>query len=239
MSNQAIKVVATGEQLIIREGQAPNIFVYGGFQHTADSTGSFIDLVKAKGSQEGSVIAYNENGIKVILDDRIKDRKQDTVNYQYKKSLQFREWEGILVKGCVYDQKNLIDFLKRREPGEIDNVELFMAALQNFKFVTNITGDYTFDDRNNYTFSIKIGEAEGTVRIPQIIMANVEIYLESGLTQSMEIEVEVQKPKGEGEKPLFRLSCPKFERYLVMATENEVNKVKKDLEGYLIIAGSI
>ena len=136
-------------------------------------------------------------------------------------------------------QKAFIDFLRRREPGEIENSDFLIAAIQNFKYVTNITGDFTYDDRNNYTFAMKVGDAEGTVKLQQIVIANIEVFNESEFIQVMEIELEVQKPKNEGEKLAFLLHCPKLSRYSKKAVDNEIEVVKAELDGYLIVAGNI
>jgi hypothetical protein len=241
MSNQEqrINVTPNSDVLVIREGQAPEVFQYEGFQYTADSTPALISLVKSKAVKDNCVIAYNENGFKVILDDKVIDRPQDRVTYKFKSSHQYEEWRTILERGAVFTQKQFIDFLRRREPEEVTDIDELIAAIQNFKYVTNISGDFTFDDRNNYTFAIKVGDAEGTVRLPQFIFADIEIYNESGLVQNIELELEVQKPKGEGEKLLFALTCPKLPRYLKEAVQYEIDKVKKELDGYLIVAGNI
>lgn len=239
MDNTQINVTPVGDTLIIREGQAPKIYEYSGFQYTADSKASFIALVQSKSVKESCVISYNESGFKAILDDEVVDRRQDRVSYDFKKSQQYQEWKSILEGGCVLGQKSFIDFLRRREPGEIENIETLIASVQNFKYVTNISGDFTFDDRNNYTFAIKVGDAEGTVRLPQVVEVNIEIFNESEFIQTMELELEVQKPKGEGEKLAFYLHCPKLSRYSKKAVEYEIDFVKDELDGYLIVAGNI
>lgn len=193
----------------------------------------------SKAHKEICANAYNEAGFKVILDDKVLDRTQDRLRYDFKKSLQYKEWSKILESGVAFDQKNLLDFLRRREIGEIDAADAITAAIQNFKYVTNIAGDFTYDDNNNYTFGIKIGDAEGTVKLPQYLYADIEVYNESGFIQSMEIELEVRRPKAEGEKPMFVLTCPKLARYLKEALDNEISTVKGALEGYLIVAGNI
>jgi hypothetical protein len=238
-TEKQINVNPSGEVLVIREGEAAPIYVYKGFSYMADSTDSLISLVKAKGAKANVIVAYNDAGIEVILDDTVVERKQDRLAYKFKNSIQFEEWEKILTRGCSLDQKEFIKFLQRRETGEIDNIESLMASIQQFKYVTNIAGDFTYDDNNNYNFAIKIGDAEGTVRLPQFIFAKIEIYLESGLVQTMEIEMEVIRPRGEGEKPMFNLSCPKLSRYLQEAVDYEIKKLKKELDGYLIVAGNI
>ena len=239
MENKQINVTPVGDTLIIREGQAPKIYEYGGFKYTADSKASLIALVQSKSVKANCVIAYNESGFKAILDDKVIDRNQDSIYYGFKKSQQYQEWKNILENGQVLGQKNFIDFLRRRELGEIDNTDCLMAAIQNFKYVTNITGDFTYDDRNNYTFAMKVGDAEGTVKLPQIMTANIEVFNDSEFIQTMEIELEVQKPKNEGEKLAFYLHCPKLSRYSKKAVENEIEVVKDELDGYLIVAGNI
>ena len=239
MDNKQINVTPVGDTLIIREGQAPKIYEYSGFDYTADSKTSLIALVQSKSVKENCVVFYNTNGFNAILDDKVIARNQDHVAYGFKKSQQYQEWKEILERGSVFGQKNFIDFLRRREPGEIENIESLIAAIQNFKYVTNISGDFTYDDRNNYTFAFKIGDAEGTVRLPQIMMANIEVFNESEFIQMMELELEVQKPKSEGDKLAFFIHCPKLSRYSKKAVEHEIEVVKAELDGYLIVAGNI
>jgi hypothetical protein len=236
---QTVNVTPKGDVLAILEGRAPEIFQYDGFRYTAKSTPALIALVKSKSVKENCVIAYTEDGFKVILNDQVFDRSQDRLTYQFENSQQYKEWQRILENGMVFNQKQFIDFLRRREPDEIVDVESLIASIQNFKYVTNISGDFTFDDRNNYTFAFKVGDAEGTVRLPQFVYADIEIYNESGFVQNMELELEVQKPKSEGEKPLFALTCPKLPRYQKEAVNQEIDKVKSELDGYLIVAGNI
>ncbi len=227
-----------GNELIVRQGNAENIFQYDGFNYSAYSTDSLIALVKSKGSAANSVIAYDETGVKVIIDDKVVEREQSRLDYRFRESIQFREWKEIL-RGATLDQKTFIKFLQRREEGEVHDIENLMAALQNFKFVTNITGDFSYDDRNNYTFAFKVGDAEGMLRFPQKIYANIEILNESGLMQEIEIEIEVIKPRSEQDKLSFELSCPKLERYKRQAVDNEINKIKTELEEHLIVTGNI
>ncbi len=238
-SEKQINITPKGDQLVIRTGEATKVFDYQGYRYTAESTESLITLVVSKGSVKNSIIAYTDGGIQVILDDTIVDRNQDRLKYEYKYSQQFDEWSKILKNGAVFNQKSLIDFLRRREVGEIDGQDSLTAAVQQFKFVSNTSGDFTFDDRNNYTFAVKIQDAEGTVKLPQLLIANIEIFNESGFTQPVEIELEVQRPRDQEEKLLFSLTCPKLPRYLKAAVEHEVETLKTELNGYLIVAGVI
>lgn len=235
---QKIMINAQGQELTLREGNAKRVYDYQGFHHKAFSTESFTELVDQKASKPDCIVAYDDNGMMAILDDTVVDRDQDRVSYQFKKSLQYKEWKELL-EGCVMNQKAFIKFLQGREPEELQNLELLLFNIKNFKYVTNIAGDFSQDDRNNYTFMIKSSDGEGTVKIPQFINAKIEIFNESNFFQAVEIEVEVYRPKDATEVPGFKFSCPKLERYLKTAVENEVNTMKNNLPGYLIVTGSI
>lgn len=93
-------------------------------------------------------------------------------------------------------------------------------------------------DRNNYTFNVKLSDGEGTVRIPKVITANIEILNGSDFRQDIEIEVEVERPKDPSERPCFLLSCPKYLRYYKAAIDRESTLLPEQLPGYLIVRGS-
>ena len=225
------------DELTVRQGCAPDIFQYEGFRYTADTLDSFAKLVSAKAVKENCVVFCNEKGFHAILDDTVQDRKQDTVSYDFSLSVQAKEWEEVLSKGKVFDIKGLVDFLKRREENEIANIDRLLHAVSNFKYVTNIQGDFSFDDRDNYTFNVKLSDGEGTVRIPKVITVNMEILQGSDFHQDIEIEVEVQRPKDPSERPRFLLSCPKYPRYYQTAIEQECTLLPEQLPGYLIVRG--
>lgn len=229
------------EPITILEGVAAKplpLFDYQGYQYTALDVKSFCELVKAKGKQPSALIFSDDAGFTAILDDTVISRKQDTVRMPYTYSVQMEEWEPVLSPGGhVFALKELIDYIKRADGKTIDNFESLLSSFKNFKYVSNVTGDFTFDNRNNYTFCVKVKDAEGTVRIPQTFCANVEIFKNSDWFQWMEIEVEISQPKAAGEQPLFLLSCPKFPRYLQAAQENLYEQMKKELDGWLVVQG--
>ena len=240
MEKIELNVAEGTNEITLREGIARETYDnYKGFSYQADSTDSFIKVVNERMNHNGkAIIAYNENGMQAIMDDTVRDRDKDTAHYGYKKSIQFNEWKVIL-SGGVIDQKNFIKFLQRREDGEVKDIEMLLYSLQNFKFVTNIEGDFSQADNNNYTFMYKTKDGEGTVDIPAMITADIEIFNESAFPQSMEIEIEVNKPKDAGHKPTFTLQCPKLNRYIKEAMDWEVKKLKDAFPKYLVIAGKI
>jgi len=168
----------------------------------------------------------------------VQDREQDVVYYSYAWSVQFEEWRDILLKETIFSVKGLADFLKRREAHEICNIDELLYAVQNFRYVTNIQGDFSFEDRNNYTFNVKINEAEGTVRVPKTLNVNMELLKGSGFFQDIEVEIEVYRPKNQDEAPGFLLSCPKFDRYIEDAKKHEVETLLALLPNYLVVAGN-
>jgi hypothetical protein len=234
-----IKVEPVAGQVILREGTVPDIFQYKGFSYAAGTTKSFADLVLAKAKRESAVIFMNEKGFRAILDDTVQDRPQDKVSYAFEWSVQAREWQGILQKSVLFNINDLSNFLKRRTDNEIRDIDMLKHAVHNFRYVTKIDGDFSFEDRNNYAFNVKISEGETTVRVPRVITASIELFAKSEYFQDMEIEVEVSRPKDQSEKPGFLLSCPKFERYLERAKNYEADRLEGLLEDYLIVAGSV
>ena len=238
---EKINVTVAGDTLTVREGNAPEIFQYEGYHYRAHSADAFVNLVSDRGAAPGCIIAYNDAGFQAIMDDFLQTRDKDKVTYGLTNSVQYEEWEGILKKGETFQQKQFLDFLRRREPGEIENMEALVAAIQKFKFVSTVTFESEFEDPENRSFVFKVGDMEGTVKLPQSITVNIEVYNESGYTIPMEIELEVVRPKSDGEKLRFSLTCPKLARYLKLAWENEVSDVHDKLEdkGFLIIAGKL
>jgi hypothetical protein len=234
-----VKVVPEAGQVVLREGKALELFQYKGFQYNADTMKSFAGLVLAKAKKESAIVFTNDKGFEAIIDDTVQDRPQDKVSYAFEWSVQAKEWQEILKGEAVFDIKDLLDFLKRRADNEIRDIDRLKYAIGNFRYVTKIDGDFSFADHDNYTFSIKKTDGEGTVRVPKVIIAVIEIFAQSEYFQQMEIEVEVGRPTDETKKPGVTLSCPKFERYLENAKNREAERLGELLEGYLIVAGSI
>ena len=230
-----LNVTPNGQDIVVRHGEAPKVFVYDGFKYLVHCAESFVELVKAKCPSKNCIVSYSGAKISALADDTVIARKQDYIDYSFITSDQFNEFKAVLDKPL--NQKQFIDFLKRREPGDISDIESLLVAIQKFKYVLNISGDLAYDDNDNYTFAIKIGDAEGTVKLPQYVMANIEVFNEAKFFQFMELELKVIKPRSESEKLMFMLECPKLSRYLRSAMLREVEVVKKGLEGYLIVAG--
>lgn len=238
-----LKIIPAGDTLTLRTGNAPRVldpYNYQGFQYTADSLNSFVTLVKSKSpGPEHCVVFYNNDGYHAILDDTVIDRKQDIVKYDFKKTVQFSEWSDILFSksGMAFGIPDFVKFLQRREPDEVEDLDKILYAAQNFKYITTIDGDFKYDDRNNYVFAVTVNDTGTTIRLPQTILATVEIYKDSSWNQSVEIKLDIHKPKVAVEAPRIVLSCPKFARYLDKAKEQQHAQLIDQLAGWLVIAG--
>lgn len=212
------------------------VYQYRGFDYKLDSIQSVIDLVKVKGSKERTVLFYNDSCVQVILDDTVTDRPKDEATYSFKFSDSFSDWRKIL--GSALTQKGFVDFLKRRPYEETTVLEPLLAKVQNLKLMTEIVGEYTYDDNNNISFMYKTKDGEKMTKLPSVITINLAILNESDFFQSIEFELELKKPKSENEKPVFILTCPKMDQYIKNAVAHEVGILKSALDGYFILAGS-
>ncbi len=236
---EEITVNLTGDQreLTLLQGQAQTPFRYSGFAYHAETTEAFVKLIKAKATKEKAVVAYQHGGMHAILDDTITDRPKDKVIYAFQLSQQAKEWVDILSKNKgPLGQKSFLNFLKRRSVEELPNLEELLFSVQNFRYVTNISGEASYEDSSNYVFGIKVKDAEGTTTIPKAIYPKIPIYKESDFVAAVEIEIDIVKPRDAGEGLGFVLSCPKFERFVEDAQAYEVDTMKKELDGYLIVA---
>lgn len=239
MSEQIKLDLATNGDCTFRTGEAPRIFQYRGFGYEANSTDSFCRLLKAKAQKvDDAVVFVNDGGFHAIVDTSVEERPQDKITYQYTFSILAQEWIDILKGGRIFTIKEMVDFLKRREEGEIEDIEKLKAAAQNFKYVVKTEGDFTRQDNQNYVMAIKVGEAEGTVTVPERFYINLELIEGSDFKQTLEIEIEIHRPKNEQDgKPAFFLSCPKFDRYYDKAKRNEIAKLDHALNEFLVVTG--
>lgn len=214
-----------------------DVFKPNGAAYKLDSIESVAALVKAKGSQEHTVIFYNDDTVGVILDDSVMDRPKDYATYAFRLSDELSAWNALF--GRTIDQKSFVSFLKQRKPGEIENVEDLMAKIQNLKIATEIIGDYQYDDNNNFTVMFKTKDGENNITLPSALNLHLPFLYGSNKVIDIEVEMELIKPKSENEKPCFKLGCLKYDQYLKEAVDYEVERLKNMLPGYLVLAGSI
>lgn len=232
---ERVNITPNGDKVTILTGEI-DVFHLKGFNLQLQSLQSVLDLIERKGSLEASVVFYNDSNIQVILDDTITDRTTDTAIYQYSNSLAFTDWQRKF--GQALQQKDLIDFLRTHPEDVMGGVDTLISAVSKLKITTEIVGDYQYDDNNNITFMFKSKDGEGTAKIPATITLCIPMFNESDFIPAMEIELTLNKPKSETEKPTIVLTCPKLAFYRKSAVDFEVNKLKEALPGYLIMAGS-
>jgi hypothetical protein len=202
---------------------------------------SVISLAQTKGSRANTVISYSDVSVKVILDDSIQDRPLDRAVYCFEKSQQLLDWEKIFDKALP--QKDLVDFLKRRADSEFIESEFarekLISQVQKIKFITEIKGEFEYDDNSNISVMYKeTNGTEGIMQLPGQINICITLLNESDWLGEMFVELELIKPKAEGEKPVIKLTCPKLKSHMLENIMYEVNKLKTALPEYLILSGN-
>lgn len=235
--SEEIQIIQNGEKVnIVKESFAQRqVHDWNPKKYKLNSINAIVDLVKIKGNKENTVILYDDKGIDIILDETVKNEPLDHCLYQYAYSLQFRDWNSIF--GRAMDQKMAVEFLKSRTPGEINEVESLIANIAKIKLVTTIAGEYSDDNEGNITsiFKEKNGK-EHKLTIPKEIVCTMPVFQETEEVQ-MIFEVKLIKPKHDDEKPLIIFNCCRKDYYIQATALIEVEKLKKHLEGYLILSG--
>lgn len=203
-----------------------------------DSIQSIIDVVKDKGSTTNSIIFYNDNGIEVIFNDSVQDRELDTTAYSYKTARPWKDWQGICDNRL--SQKDLANFLKRDEQQILGvNKDLLQMSVQKIQFSTETNGEYSEDANGNIVVMYKENNKDGVAKIPTEFAVKMPVLNESDLELEIEFELELVKPKSADDKPYFVIRCPKKDKYMDLARSHEIEKMKLQLEGYLVLAGKM
>lgn len=240
MKETALHIETDQRELVIRTGEAEKLHRYRGLEYWTHTAEDFVSLVEARGSAVETIVLLDRDEAKAILDDTVDDREQDVVHYPFELSPAAKEWGDALTDpdGRAFDVKELAAFLKRRPSGEVNEQEALLHAVQNFRYVTNTEGDFTFEDRNNYTFAIKVKDAEGTVKVPKVLTVRLALLEGHEELDDLEVEVETFRPSAPGSKPGFLLSCPKFARYWREAVARERENIAQALPCFTVIRGS-
>lgn len=224
-------------ELRLLTGEAKKVYYPKGTSYQLDTIDAIAELVNFRGKPESTLIFVNENKIGIILDDSIVDRDKDLARFKFKYSDEYQEWG--LVLGKQVGQKTFVDFLKLREHQEVNGLDSLLSQAQNLAFATSIVGEFNYEDNNNITVVFKSKDAEGTAKIPQQFIVTIPLIFGSDKKVSMEIQLELIKPREENQKPLFSLTCPKFNRYWNEAVKYETDRLKGLLPEFKIIYGSM
>jgi hypothetical protein len=239
MEQVKIEVSATPgcNDITLRTGEAKRVYYQQGTSYQLDTIDAIAELVKFRGKPETTLIFCDEKQIGIILDDSIMDRDKDLAKFDFCHSDEYGEWKAVLSKPL--NQKSFVDFLKLREPEEVEGLDSLLGTIQFLSYATQIIGDFSYEDRDNTTVCIKIKDSETTAKIPQQFIVAVPLIYGSDKKVSMEIQLELQKPRSEDQRPVFVITCPKFNRYWNEAVKYETDRLKGLLPGYKIIAGSM
>jgi hypothetical protein len=235
MSEVKVNVTAEdGATISILEGQANTPFDYKGFQLTVSDLASLIEMAHTYGCDELSLVMVGEKGVLLIVDNKEYARPKDTVYYPYRPQLAYKAW-GEKLKSKI-DYRKFIEFLRGRNPEEVEGMEILLAKLTTIKFDSIVNGDYSYDDNNNMTVMFKTSTSEGSQTLPKQIIASLPIF-EDQPVYRFALDMELILPKSEQEKPSFILTCPRWDENVIAAQRDILVRTKKDLAGYTILSG--
>lgn len=235
---QIVPQVGTETVHIVQEPVATRrVHEWNPVKYNLNSMSAVIDFVERKGTVENTVVFYNGSDVRVILDDSIQDRPLDQAMYPFNLSDRFKNWGEVF--GRRMNQKDLANFLRRLELDELPDRDMLVANIRKLQVITEIKGDYEYDEAGNVSVMYKESNGrEGLMALPSLIEPYMPILNESNYEASIEVELELIKPKSEDEKPAIILTCPKKDLYIKDAIEYEVHRLKEALPEHLILAGS-
>lgn len=237
--NETFKIVPQPgtEKLIIEHRPVQELKVHPWNVLNLDTSDveSFVEAIKFRGTPEFTIVTIDgHNTAKAILNDQLMNRPFDTVNLSISFTDEFSEWTAIT--GRKLTQKQMVDFLRTREPETIEDLESLIVTFQKLKTITQIIGEYENDDDGNVHFMFKSQNGEGHASIPNIINVTIPVYESSvPFVQKIEFEVEFIRPRAETEKPLFVISCPRSSRYVKTASDYEMDRLRKQLSGFTLL----
>lgn len=236
MDKLELTIAGDQRELTIRDGQAAPPYVYNGFNYKTTDTDSFVAAVSRFGGKN-TVMAANGGKIKAIVDCTIVDRDQSTITQEWALSKELIRWTEVLDKRI--DQQKFIKFLER-ELRLFDSVQLqnLLAQLKTLKISTQIMGDYSMDDRNNYVVMYKTANGEGTSKIPAYLELAFPL-IDGGREELIGIEIEFIQPSQPGEKPMFGLTVPGWKDLVQQSIDYEVDCIRTRLPGWLLIKGNV
>ena len=237
MEKLEVNLMGDQKELSVRTGQAPDIFVYKGFTHETTTTDSFVSALKRFGTQENTVMAADGDRIHAIVDCTVEGRPQDTIKQKWAPSAEALRWKDVIGKKMI--QAQFVKFLERETRlNSLPVLELLLAQLKTLKVNTQIIGDYSMDDRNNFTFMYKTGELEGTTKIPALIQIPMPL-IDDGRIETVDIEIEFYPPQNAGDKPQFAMICPTWADLVQESVDFEVEQIRKALPGWLLLNGRL
>jgi hypothetical protein len=210
---------------------------YKGVKHQLQSVPALADLLRKHGSQEKTIVYFNDENINAVLDHTVQDRPFDTALYSFEESPQASDWSRVFGKN--QGQK---DFLKARAVGEIYCIETLMLAAQKITGNFKVISESTYIDSNNMGIVYKIEDQagktldEGQLMLPEKITVTMPLLKESPELYDVEIDLELTKPV-DARPPYFVLTCPRWPIFWRLAVDNAVEDLRDRLPGYLIIAG--
>lgn len=164
-----------------------------------------------------------------------KDREKDAVTYSMQYAPEYKPWMNLFNNRIGHK-----DFVKFLTEAAIDDptLEPLLVAVRSIKIDAVVSGEFTYDDNNNFTVVFKQADGEKATKLPREFYVSVPVFEDSIAPSDIRICMEFLQPKNEADKPAFVLTCPHKERVEREAREAIVDYIKGELNGgFLIVYG--
>lgn len=168
-----------------------------------------------------------------ILDEKVRDRDQDTLDYPIVQSDYFKSF--CTLTAGDFTQNQLSAFLDKFE-NFIEGAAELKTTIQTVKIAAGIKIE-SIDTDENYKVSTEVKNNVTSSTIPKKMVVTMPIY-KGGEVVKFFTNFEMILPEKADDKIKFKISFPFLEEILQQAFELEFEKVKKGLPNYLILEKS-
>lgn len=225
-------------------------------QHEVKDTQSFLDWLKFTGAKkENTLICWNDilMTIKAVLNTDAEtaipdedDAATDDVLYGtlpnciYNITLHrfYEIWKKEF--RTHFTHKALIQFLLRNQ-ADIKDASEFIQAWKQIKTAMNIDVDAQYSDGHkmlvNFESDVKSGTQ--TAELPRYFVLRLPVLASDDEPIEFVVDVEIGYPERASDKPTFHFFCRDFEDAVRVAMKREVNEIRKALDGFTILYGTL
>lgn len=204
--------------------------------HAMRDAESFVAFVKQYGDPKKGSVFYSSGAGERFTVTMFFDamNREESVELTFSRSLELQTFLG-KGPGAIMNQKQ---FLKTLEtfPECIESVTAIRAMVERLQMSKEIKFESNLDPDNlTFIYSEKGGQQEG--KLPKKIMLTLPFFEGSENRIRIEVDLDVEMPKSEGDKPSFKLENVKHARTERDAVKAEIDSMKQKLSGWLFLNG--
>lgn len=208
--------------------------------HRLDDIGSCVRFARRYGSQDRTLVMYDDAGVVVVLDELVEVGRREKAVMPWRYSQELRDWQGIL-GGRPVEHRPLMDFLLLRqanldEPTILDRMRTVRAAMR-----VKVDSDLRLDQETaGVVFESQAGPE--IVAFPRRFTIAVPV-LEDELIQEdawvrTDVCVEVVLPRKADDTIRFILIAPKLRAQIRAHLGFRIGALEGALEGWCVLAGT-